>query len=228
MCNVAALSFGHRMLGEREIRGRRVLEVGARDVNGSLRGYLEALGPAEYLGVDIEPGPGVDLLCDAETLSERFGPGRFDVVVATEVLEHVRDWRRVVEGLKSVLVPDGVLLITTRSLGFPYHGFPHDFWRYELDDMRAIFVDFTVESLEPDPYSQGVFLRARKPADHRPADLSGVSLHSMVTGGRVRDPGQVRPEASLRLRLIGWAKRSGLLRLLPARWKVAAGRRLLR
>ena len=138
--------------------------------------------PARYVGVDIFPGEGVDEICNAERLTERFGQESFDVVIATEMLEHVRNWREVIDNFKSVLRPDGILLITTRSRGFPFHEAPHDFWRYEVSDMEAIFSDFSIEVLETDPQEPGVFLKARKPAGCSAKDLSEYVLYSMVTG----------------------------------------------
>ena len=187
MCNVACVVFGAKSLSREEIAGRRVLEVGARAVNGSLREVIESHGPAEYVGVDIEPGPGVDLLCPAEELVARFGEGRFDVLVSTEVIEHVRDWRAVISNYKRVLAPGGLLLLTTRSPGYPYHAFPHDFWRYDQADMRALFADFDILGLQDDPTRPGVFLKARKPMDWVEADLSGHALYSVVTGSRVTE-----------------------------------------
>src|SRR6266576_6160414 len=58
--NRAVMEFGQRVLGETDVRDRAVLEVGARDVNGSLRPWIESLQPASYFGVDIVPGTGVD------------------------------------------------------------------------------------------------------------------------------------------------------------------------
>ena len=159
-----------------------MLEVGSRDVNGSLRPYLESFQPASYMGVDIFPGPGVDEVCNATHLLDCFGRDAFDVVLSTEMLEHAREWSQVIDNLKLVLRPGGILLLTTRSRGFPFHEAPHDFWRYEIADMRAIFSDFDIETLEPDPQEPGVFLKARKPAEHSPKDLSGHCLFSMVTG----------------------------------------------
>ena len=98
-------------------------------------------GPSEYLGVDAEAGIGVDEICWAEDIVGRFGEQSFDVVIATELLEHVADWRPVVENLKQVLHDGGVLVVTTRSEGFPYHAWPHDHWRYSIDDFRQIFAD---------------------------------------------------------------------------------------
>lgn len=197
-----------------------MLEVGSLDVNGSLRSHVLSLLPASYLGVDITPGPGVDEVCDAGALLERFGPARFDIVVTTEMMEHVRDWRRVLDNLKGVLKPGGLLVLTTRSAGFPYHGFPHDFWRYEVDDLRRLFVDFQIEELGPDPVQAGVFLRARKPVDHRAIDLSDLRLHSMVTGRwqRVDDPEvDGRPWWSPAVRLL---RAVGIFGWIPAGFKI--------
>lgn len=187
MSNVAGAVFCAANLHRADIEGRDVLEVGARDVNGSIRAFVASRAPATYLGVDIEAGPGVDRVCDATRLVAELGRWSFDVVIAMELLEHVRDWRAVVSNLKNVCRPDGLVLITTRSIGFKYHGYPSDFWRYELDDMRAIFADCLVERLEPDPTAPGVFLKVRLPRDLAERDLSALALHSVLTGTRALD-----------------------------------------
>jgi len=83
--------------------------------------------------------PGVNVICDAEHLVEHFGSDAFDVIVSTEMLEHTRNWREVVTNLKRVTKPNGIIVLTTRSPGFPLHGYPYDFWRYDQSDMRVIF-----------------------------------------------------------------------------------------
>jgi SAM-dependent methyltransferase len=192
-----------------------VIDVGARNVNGSLRPFVETLDPAAYVGVDIEAGAGVDEVCDAGDLVERFGPESFDVVVCTEVLEHVRDWRAVVSNLKRLVAPGGVLLVTTRSIGFPYHAFPHDFWRYENDDMWAIFGDLDVENVEDDPGRPGVFMTARRGAEFTERDLGPHELYSMALGRRCRDLGRAE-ELWFTTR---WRLRRFAARHLPARVK---------
>jgi len=198
MCNRCCIEFVRHHLGKDDVQGKTVLEVGALDVNGTVRPLVEALGPKEYLGVDIEMGPGVDEICDAHDLLERFGEGRFDVVLSTELLEHVRDWRRVVAGFKRVLKPGGVLLVTTRSMGHPYHGYPSDFWRYEPADMEALFSDFDIEALEPDPVEPGVFLKARKPESFTENALSGHALFAIIKNRRVE---RITPLDAMRFRV---------------------------
>lgn len=161
-----------------------MLEVGSLDVNGSLRRHVESLGPASYVGVDAAIGPGVDEVCRAEELVKRYGPEAFDVVLSTEVLEHVRDWRAVVSNLKQVVKRGGILLVTTRSQGYRFHGYPFDFWRYEPSEIRILFSDFAIEVLLPDPSDPGVFFKVRKPADFRERDLAGYPLYSIITERR--------------------------------------------
>ncbi len=181
MCSPNCVEFVARSLGPADVGGRRVLEVGSYDVNGSVRAIAREAGAGSYLGVDIVPGPGVDEICEAGELLSRYGPGSFDVVISTEMLEHVEDWRRVVENLKGVLAPEGLLVLTTRSPGFAFHGYPLDFWRFSADDMRRIFADMRIEKLESDaPEVPGVFLRARRIPGANPTDLSAVNVYSVV------------------------------------------------
>lgn len=187
MCTQGCLDFVRTQLRMEDVRGRSVLEVGALDVNGTVRPIVEAFAPAQYTGVDMAAGPGVDEICDATQLAERFGRDEFDLLLSTELLEHVRDWRRVISEFKQVLKPGGTALLTTRSPGFPYHAFPFDFWRYEPADLRAIFSDFAIDVIEADPGSPGVFLKARKPAEFVERDTRDHALFSIITGKRAID-----------------------------------------
>jgi len=188
MCDVAVLELFIDDTKLEEFKNKRVLEVGSKYVNGSVRPLIEKFfSPKEYIGVDVESGKFVDLILPAEKLLGYFGPESFDVLIATELLEHVMDWRLVVNNMKMIVKRKGHIYITTRSKGFLYHGFPYDFWRYEVDDIGRIFMDFEIITLKKDHLSPGVFFKARKPENYVPADLSDIPLYSMVLGRRVRD-----------------------------------------
>lgn len=64
-----------------------VLEFGSRNINGTVRTLFE--DAEEYVGVDPVDGPDVDIVGDGATVD--VGHGKFDLVVCTEVLEHVPD-----------------------------------------------------------------------------------------------------------------------------------------
>lgn len=187
MCSASCIIFGATNLAREEIEGRKVIEVGSCDVNGSLRPIVELWKPASYIGVDSQAGPGVDVVWGAETLIDVFGKESFDVVISTELLEHVREWRRAISSIKGVCRSNGIFVITTRSLGFHYHGYPYDFWRYGLADMEHIFSDCVIEKLEKDRLAPGVFMRAKKPKDFVEKDLADYALHSIVVNRRVRE-----------------------------------------
>ena len=186
MCSPTCLSFVERHLAGADVSGARVLEVGAADVNGSARKAIEKHTPASYTGVDLAPGPGVDEVVDVGHLVQRFGPESFDVVLSTEMLEHVRNWRAAIRNLKSVVRVGGLLILTTRSVGFHYHGYPYDFWRFEPSDFEAIFADFDIRALETDDADPGVFLAARRRESTTPVELDDLSIYSIIRRRRVR------------------------------------------
>ncbi len=70
VCNHACLQFVQAHLTETAVRGRRVLEVGARNVSGSARRLVESFQPSRYLGVDIAGSESIS--CDIGGLLEQF------------------------------------------------------------------------------------------------------------------------------------------------------------
>jgi SAM-dependent methyltransferase len=162
----SVIEFIGNALEPKEIRGAQILEVGSRDVNGSVRPMIEAHGSDHYFGIDIQAGPRVDRIMDAADLPGPFKAGAFDLLISTEMLEHAEDWRGAIEGMKKAVAPGGILLLTTRSPGFPHHE-PPDHWRFRLRHLRDAFADWKIEQLERDSDAPGVFLRAKKPKHPR-------------------------------------------------------------
>lgn len=175
----SVIEFLKKNVGNVEIEGLEVLEVGSQDVNGSPREVIGPMKPARYLGIDFEQARGVDLVLNVRDLVQYFGADRFDVVLSTEMLEHAQDWRMAVSQMKTVLKPGGLLVITTRGKGFPYHGFPHDYWRFGIEHFNKIFSDMSIDLLEPDPMFPGVFLKARKTPVTGKADLMAITVDTI-------------------------------------------------
>jgi hypothetical protein len=176
----SAMAFAVSALTAEDVAGKPVLEAGSLNVNGSVRPHVESLGPYSYIATDMRDGPGVDLVLAAEELPSWFGQvgggGGFAVVISTEMLEHAADWQAAMRGLISVMAPGGILVLTTRSEGFPLHGYPEDHWRFSTGAMGRILsaAGLDVERCEPDPdpASPGVFAKARKVPPWRWPDVS--------------------------------------------------------
>lgn len=180
----SVMEFLKRDVRQDDIHGMSVLEVGSQNVNGSPREALLPHRPKSYIGVDYGTGRDVDVVVDVKDLTTKFGLDVFDVVVSTEMLEHAEDWRTAVNQMKCVLKSGGLLILTTRGPGFPYHGYPHDYWRYTVDDFKRIFQDMWILHLGPDHGAgfPGVFLKARKTGATGWVDLAGIQVAPVSRG----------------------------------------------
>lgn len=93
----------------------RCLDLGGQDVNGTARHLIA--GTWDVL--DIEAGAGVTIVADG-TAWRTDDP--YDVVLSTEMLEHVEQWRAVLDTAAAALKPGGVLILTCASDGRWPHG----------------------------------------------------------------------------------------------------------
>ena len=112
----------------------RVLDIGSRDINGTLRNC--APQGAEYVGVDLQMGNGVDIVLK-DPYSYPFPDKSFDWVVSTSMMEHTGlFWLSFLECCR-VLSDTGFLYINAPSNGW-YHGYPNDYWRFYPDASLAL------------------------------------------------------------------------------------------
>lgn len=186
MCNDWCLQLGHLLTPHLQPESK-VLEVGSRIVNGSLREVLGQTFP-NWTGIDIMEGPGVDLLLDSTRISEYFPFASFDAVISTEMLEHCHNWRRAILEMIRVLRPGGLLLLTTRSPGFELHEYPADYWRFTPADMEAIFQPVaSTLALEDDmtldfPCGVGIVVRKHDTYDDREFQKHLAAIHPSCVG----------------------------------------------
>jgi SAM-dependent methyltransferase len=187
--------------------GARVLDVGA----GSAP-YRELFEHAEYTTVDWDQSVHVDgrapdltAPADALPLDDR----SFDVVLNTQVLEHVPEPGRVLSELCRVLV-DGGRLYLTAPLVWELHELPHDYYRYTPPGLahmleRAGFSDVEI-----------------KPRNDCFATIAQLLLNARWAMGREADGlDQRREEASALLEEL--AEQVAKLGPLDARWEFPLG-----
>lgn len=95
----------------------RILDMGGANVNGTVHDLLPAGATIDVL--DIEDGPGVTIVADARDYR---ADEPYDMVISTELLEHVDGWEKVVNTALFNLKPGGWFVGTAASLGRPEHG----------------------------------------------------------------------------------------------------------
>lgn len=117
----------------------QIADIGSCDVNGTLRPLLD--NPHwQYTGFDIAPGPNVDRVLSGEHHWPEIESNTFDVVVSTQVLEHVRrPWRWLAE-IARITKPGGIVYICTPNT-IEFHEHPVDCWRAWPEGLRAIAED---------------------------------------------------------------------------------------
>jgi SAM-dependent methyltransferase len=99
-----------------------------------------------YVTVDINRNALPSVVADAHGLP--FCNDTFDIVIANNLIEHLRSPEIGISEIRRVLKPAGLVLFTTPFL-YPIHEAPHDFVRFTKFGLQHLFRDFTaVEILE--------------------------------------------------------------------------------
>lgn len=112
----------------------RILEIGAQNVNGTLRDH--APRNAEYIGLDFEEGDGVDLVV-TDVTDWPVPDANFDLVMASSVFEHDQTFWRTFVAMCDKAKPGGHIYISAPSNG-TFHRYPKDYWRFYPDSGQAL------------------------------------------------------------------------------------------
>jgi len=166
-----------------------ILEIGAQNVNGSLR--ASACPTTNYVGVDMEEGEGVDLVVDAGQPLP-LDDDQFDLVMATSVFEHdPAFWRTFVEMCRKAK-QGGFIYVNAPSNG-KIHRYPRDCWRFYPDAGLAlvtcaaeegvdiVLVESFIAERENDEWNDFCAVFRREPAKTEPLPTTFVYQHVPAT-----------------------------------------------
>lgn len=128
-----------------DLAGKFVLDVGCGD-----RPYQSLFAKARYVGIDIADSgrdkslKRPDIFYDGKVIP--FDDGEVDIVLFTQVLEHVAGSSKILSEISRVLRSRGKLILTVPFV-YPEHEMPHDFYRYTNMGISAVLLDhnFLVE-----------------------------------------------------------------------------------
>ncbi len=158
--------------------GITVVDLGAADVNGSYRPVFSGLN-VTYVGVDLEEGPGVDLVA-RDPYHLPLPDGYADIVVSGQALEHSEFFWVAFGEMVRVLKPNGFIFLVVPSAG-PIHRYPVDCYRFYPDSMAALAKYAgcnLVECWHDDrgPWNDVVAVFSRQPVAPRRDPLRGPAM----------------------------------------------------
>jgi SAM-dependent methyltransferase len=88
-----------------------------------------------YLGADLEGNAMADVVLDEASGTVDLPDAVADIIVSTQVLEHVRSPRRYLEEAQRLCRPKGRLILSTHGF-FKHHPHPTDFRRWTAEGLR--------------------------------------------------------------------------------------------
>lgn len=143
-----------------------VIDVGGRNINGSPRWLFPT---SSYVVIDLEPGPGVDVVGDARQWRPE---SPVDLVLNIEVLEHAPDPGALLRAAWDCLVPAGRLIVTcATNPRAPHSG--HDggtvrsdehYRNIEPEELKGWLDRWDDVEIEVHPDRGDLYATARKPA----------------------------------------------------------------
>lgn len=96
---------------------KRVLDIGSLDINGSNR---KLFTDCEYIGLDLEAGSNVNVICRAHEYNEP--DESFDTIVSTEAFEHDKYLPKTLNKIVRLLKSFGLFFFTCATFDRPEHG----------------------------------------------------------------------------------------------------------
>lgn len=127
-----------------------ILEIGSKDY-GNTQNFRDLFSGEQYLGIDMQPGKGVDQVIDLtdnfESIDSALHGERFNTIICMSVLEHCRDPFKMARNIQSLMTDDGVLLVSV-PFSWEIHGFPDDYWRFTPSGVRTLFQELDFEAHE--------------------------------------------------------------------------------
>ena len=115
--------------------GKIVVDIGGKNVNGSLRTFFENLN-MKYICVDMEEHDSVDIIVKpGEKLP--FDNNSIDLIVSTSCFEHDPCFWLTFKEMTQIIKDSGYIYINAPTSG-PYHCYPGDNWRFYSDAGQAL------------------------------------------------------------------------------------------
>lgn len=117
---------------------KSVVEVGSRQAKSQsdIADMRDFFKDSDYVGVDMQKGPGVDLVHRGEKLP--FKNNETDLVLCLETFEHCDKPWEVAKEIERISKKNGWIIVSSLQ-NFPIHMHPSDYFRFTPMGMKSLF-----------------------------------------------------------------------------------------
>lgn len=152
-----------------------ILEIGSKDY-GSTIPFRKHIAHSAYVGLDMAPGPGVDVVGDLSQDLCGLPEAHFSLIICCSVLEHVEKPWRMAENIVRLVEPGGAVYMSVPWV-WRYHAYPDDYFRFSWRGIESLFDKLAWRHHHYSTTVIGEFVEiseASKDGDNRMAQLQQV------------------------------------------------------
>lgn len=120
---------------------------GNKPFENYIRTLIKNNSPYMYIGSDVVQSSDnkVDIVCDATYIP--VSSSSYDVVICTQVIEHIFDHIKVFKEANRVLKPQGLFIVSSNFI-WKIHEEPYDFYRFTKYSFRSLLEESGFEILD--------------------------------------------------------------------------------
>ena len=121
-----------------------ILEIGSGDISINQSAEHIFKNAKLFIQTDVNKSYGHEYL---DITNEIQIEEKFDLIICTNVLEHIFDIKSAIKNLNYLLKENGQLLVSVPFI-YPLHDEPEDFWRFTEHALKKIFSDFKILTIK--------------------------------------------------------------------------------
>lgn len=114
----------------------KILDIGSYDQNGTYKKLFDGANIV-YSGLDMSPGPNVDIVPRDLYSWDEIADETFDMVISGQVFEHIEYPWVTIKEIGRILKPSGLFIMIAPNAGIE-HKAPLDCYRFFSDGMKAL------------------------------------------------------------------------------------------
>ncbi len=147
-----ARALMHKSIKDKKINGL-VIDIGGGN-NPEYWNLFNKEGNLEIISVDLKQSADNKINLEIDNLP--FDDSSADVLLMFNILEHIYNYRHLVQEVKRVLKPGGQVIGFVPFL-VNYHPDPHDYFRYTKESLKCIFEEVNGKEIKIKELGRGPF-----------------------------------------------------------------------